>query len=696
MIAPRRSWAVQVRPGRARPRALAVAALALSWLALTPASAADEPPAVEEDAAAEKELGALDIEALMSIKVVSVSKRPESFATTPAAIHVITSEDIRRSGATSLPDALRMAPGIQVMRTESSAWTVASRGLFTSIINANDVLALVDGRSLYSTSVNGRVVWSENDVLLEDVERIEVIRGPGGSLWGANAVNGVINVVTKRASETQGIYATAGGGTPVEQGFGAARYGGKISEDAHFRTYVKYQNRGSFETPEGQGAHDHWWMVQAGGRLDWTPTGEDLITLSGDAYASELASATRIIDVDPPFSETRVGERDQAGGNVMARWTRDLGDDSELTIQGWAGITDHRDDPAPLFAYREATFDLDAQHRLRLFERHELTYGLGWRLVRDIVDRRGLIFVSASPSGDAKQIASAFVQDKITIIEDSVFLTLGSKVEYNEFTGFEVQPAVRLAWHPAEGYTVWGAVSRGVVIPPRVSGVEGRLNVDAGPSTIVALQGADRPRGQDLLAYEVGVRLRPLEPLFVDVSGFIHRHDSRQTTVQGVPGPDPDFPGSTLVPLLDTFDYRGQSMGFEVSGRFDATDWWRFYASYSFLTTDLRIRAGSLALDGDEDEGNSPENQAQVRTSFDIPGDLELDLWLRYVDHLATPDVPSYVELDARIAWRPVERVELSVVGQNLLHESHLEGRSTGGIDKEVPRGVYGAITLRF
>jgi iron complex outermembrane receptor protein len=687
---------------------IAIAALAsLAGPTCPLALAADPPPSGAPAAATttagapvapegRDDLGALDIEDLLRVKVISVSKRLESFAKSPAALSVIKGEAIRRSGATSLPDALRMAPGIQVMRVESSGWTVASRGLFTSILNANDVLALIDGRSIYSTSVNGRVIWSENDVLLEDVDRIEVVRGPGGSLWGANAVNGVINVVTKLAKETQGAYASAGGGTPVEQGFGAVRYGGAISEDAHYRVYAKYANRGSFETPDGRGAHDHWWMLQGGARVDWEPSDDDLVTVSGDAYASELAKVIRTVALAPPFSEVHLGTRDQAGGNVTARWTRDLGDDAEVVIQAWVNHTSHEDEPDPLLEYGETTFDLEAQHRLRLLDRHEFTWGGGYRLVRDIVNRRGAIFVRADPSGGVTHMGNVFAQDRIALVPDALFLTLGAKVEHNRFTGFEVQPTVRLAWTPVEGYTLWGAVSRAVVIPPRVSGVHGRLNVDAGPGTLVTLTGADQPRGQDLIAYEGGLRLHPLESVLLDVAGFVHRHDDLQTSAQAAPRPDPDFPGMTQVPIIDTFDARGETFGVEVEGRFDVTTWLRVAASYSFLRTDLRLRAGSAAIDGDDDERGSPRDQAQARVSLDLPGRVECDAWLRYVDRISAQDVPSYVELDVRIAWRPVESLELSVVGQNLLHESHLEGRALPGADKEVPRGVYGAVTIRF
>src|SRR5688572_15258115 len=400
----------------------------------------------------------MDLESLMKIEVTSVSKRPEKLSDAAAAIYVISNEEIRRSGVTSIPEALRLAPGLEVARQDSHTWAISSRGFNDEF--ANQLLVLIDGRSVYTPLFAG-VYWDVQDLPLEDINRIEVIRGPGASLWGANAVNGVINITTRRAKDTQGLLISAGAGNE-ERGFGTIRYGGKIGEQAHFRVYGKYLNRDDSGLTNGLSANDSWSMWRGGMRLDWEPSHNNLLTLQGDIYTGELNQTVTVPSLSAPPSEELREKVGVSGGNVLGRWSHQFSDTSELSLKAYYDRTE-RD--RVVFDETRDIFDLDLQHRFQLGDRHDFVVGLGYNITSDDLDNR--FAVSFDPTHRTASLYSAFVQDEIELVRDRLRLTMGTKIEHNDYTGWEVQPNARLSWSITKRQTAWFAASRAISTPSR-------------------------------------------------------------------------------------------------------------------------------------------------------------------------------------------------------------------------------------
>src|SRR5438093_3529420 len=412
------------------------------------------------------DLADMSLEDLTKIEVTSVSKHKEKLADAPAAIFVITQEDIRRSGVTTIADALRLAPGLEVARVASHDWAITSRGF--NELYANKLLVLIDGRSVYTPLFSG-VYWDVQDTLLEDIDRIEVIRGPGATLWGANAVNGVINITTKSAKETIGGLLSGGYGTE-EQGFGSARYGGKLGEDAYYRGYVKYFNRDSSALPSGAQANDAWEMYRGGFRTDWEPSAQNLFTLQGDAYAGTENQTVTLFTPAFPFTQPDASKMRVSGGNVIGRWTHTFTPDSDLKLQIYYDRTDRAVD---YFKEMRNTADFDLQYRHPLWQRHDVTWGVGFRYADSDTSRSNFTLAFIPPERITR-IFNTFIQDEITLVKERLRLTLGSKFERNDYTGFEIQPSGRLLWTPHERHSVWASVSRAVRTPSRAE-VDSRI-----------------------------------------------------------------------------------------------------------------------------------------------------------------------------------------------------------------------------
>src|SRR5438552_3237702 len=394
------------------------------------------------------QLKQFSLEELLNLEVTTVSKRPEKLTEAASAIQVITQEDIRRSGASSIPEALRLASNLEVAQVDSRQWAISARGFNST--TADKLLVLIDGRTVYTPLYAG-VFWDFQDTLLEDLDRIEVISGPGATLWGANAVNGVINITTKQAKDTQGVLLLGGGGTELRD-FGGVRYGGALAPNLHFRVYGQYFDRDSMVFPTGQDAANDWHLGQGGFRLDWDASASTLLTLQGDLYDGRIAQpgTTGDITVD--------------GSNVIGRWSHTFAEDSDLKLQVYYDRT-HRRIP-DVFAEDLDTYDVDFQHRFPLGERHDLVWGLGYRLIEDDVSNSPIL--AFLPARVSRQWFSGFVQDEITLVKDRLHLTLGTKIEHNDYTGFEVQPSARLAWRLSQQQTVWAATSRAVRTPSRI------------------------------------------------------------------------------------------------------------------------------------------------------------------------------------------------------------------------------------
>lgn len=601
-------------------------------------------------------LKTLSLEELANIEVTSVSRNEQRARDAAAAVYVITEEDIRRSGARSIPEALRLAPNLQVARATSRSWAISARGFSAPF--SNKLLVLIDGRTVYSPLFSG-VFWDVQDALLDDIARIEVISGPGASVWGANAVNGVINIITKGAHDSQGGLASVGTGTE-ERFLTGLRYGGAASPDVHYRVYAKYFNRADSLLSGGEAASDAWRSGQAGGRLDWTRKGRDLITVQGDAYAmggDQLESA----DIS------------QSGGNLMMRWTRTFQDTELLQIQGYYDRV-HQFAPGE-FGDTLDTVDLDTQYERDLWTRHHVIMGGGYRYTHDVVENLPGSFAFLPATLD-QHLFSAFVQAEIGVSGDRVKLTLGSKFEHHGYTGLEVQPTARLA--VANGPQMfWGAVSRAVRTPSRF---DRDLFFPAAPPFVFA--GGPDFGSETLVAYEVGWRATGTNA-FASVAAFANHYDDIRSTSLG-------------PPFVTENNVEGPIYGAEFAATWQPIARWRLTSGYTFLHEDLQVKPGKEDLNDGQGETFDPGHHFQVRSSVALPRRVELDVWARQVGQVSSAGrgfqaIPSYVAVDARVGWSPRDNVELSIVGQNLVDGRHAEFGP-----REFRRGAYIKTTWRF
>lgn len=640
------------------------------------------------------------LEELGRIKVTSVSKKSENLSSAAAAIHVITQEDLRRSGVDSLPEALRMAPGLDVARASSRQWAISSRG-FNNVF-ANKLLVLLDGRTIYTPLFSG-VFWEETDTVLEDVDRIEVIRGPGATLWGANAVNGVINIISKGAKDTPGLLITGGGGIE-ERGFGTVRYGGQLASNVHYRVYTKYSDRDDFTQTDGRSAEDSWWMSQGGFRMDWAATEASRMTLQGDYYYGDLGSKFLVHSLTPPGLFLQTFRSKVEGGNLLGRWAHELSDESDLTGQVFYDRTDRGFGPG-----REIrdTLDLEAQHRFHPGDRHEIVWGGGYRFSTDDITQSADFQMHDPKVG--LQLVSGFVQDEIALVPDRLHLTAGTKVEYHDFTGFEVQPSGRVAWTPHDRHTFWAAVSRAVRTPSRA---ERGFGTFADPLALlpplplpVLAPGMGNPDfgSEELIAYEIGYRAKVHSRLTLDWTAFYNVYDRLQSAtilsaeLRNSPGSPPT--PYLYLPLTFRNDLFGETYGIEISATWHPADFWRLRANYTFLRMQLHTPGPARSFTEDT-EGSSPQHQVSLWSDLDLGRHFECGVGVRYVDDLPAvwQQVPGYAEMEARLAWKPSPHSEFSLVSHNLFHAHHREFSPTLIINRnvQVDRAVYAKLTLRF
>lgn len=638
----------------------------------------------------------LSLEELLNVEVTSVSKSSQKRTEAAAAIYVLTAEDIRRSGARSLPDLLRLVPGLNVAQLTTNTWSVTARGFGGRF--ANKLLVLIDGRSIYTPLFSG-VYWEAHDVVLEDIDRIEVIRGPGGSLWGANAVNGVINVVTKRAEDTQGGLLVVGGGTE-EQGFGTFRFGGKIKDRAHYRLYGKYFNRDNGGTNAlGTKANDYWDSGQGGFRIDWDVSERDELTFQGDIVELKQGQSLEAALLTPPFETTLNTPSDYSGRNVLGRWTRTFSEESDLQLQLYYDYYMRED---PTLSEERQTIDLDFQHRFQAGSRNQVIWGAGFRYTVD--ELANTTFISLTPDSRDDEIFSLFIQDEITIL-DELRLTIGTKIELNSYSGLEYQPSARLAWTPNERHTVWAAVSRAVRTPSRAEQDIHILSVVFPPDpsdpsalpTAAVLQGTRNFDSENLLAYEIGYRVSPHKRVALDVAAFYNDYDDYRSLILGTPVlVTVPPPAHISLPFFALNTGSATAYGVEVAVDWKVKKWWQLHASYAFMETDISVPPGDPI--SNTATGDTPEHQAVLQSRFDLPHNVELDATLRYVDTLTALGIEDYLELDLRLGWRPIEDLELSLVGRNLLESEHFEFSPTfvTQTPTQIQRSVYAQLTWRF
>ncbi len=664
------------------------------------------------------ELGRLDIE------VTSVSKKAQEMSSAAAAIAVITGEEIRRSGATSIPEALRLVPGVQVSRMDASRWAVTARGFDGEF--ADKLLVLIDGRSVYSPLFGG-VYWDVQDTLLEDIDRIEVIRGPGATVWGANAVNGVINIITKHADQTHGRYVTVSGGNEMEF-TGGFRWGDQVGENFHYRAYGKYKQWDEFTMPlTGADAGDEWRQGHGGFRMDWAPGEGRSFTFQGDYYNGSTSRSSIRTDimlddsvVGTDFVKTVTsGKSDQAGGNLLGRYSHDIGEASNATIQTYWDRTIRR---GPMNDEVRDTLDLEFQNNFPLPGDVEVIWGFGYRVLWGETENN-TFNMSLIPPSRTDHLATGFIQADWLLIPDRVVLTAGSKFEYNSYTGFEWQPSVRAAYTPGETHTFWAAGSRAVHTPtwidedlaflisstaagdplPNGATLPSPLAVrlfgrDAARLAGVTVGGEDR-KSEVLYAVEGGYRFKG-EELALDVAGYWNRYNRVRNAAMDFSAMSmPAGKSYFLVPILILNGIQGWTAGFDALVSWRAHERVHLSTYYSFIHTDLEVYAGNvIELSGRVvDPGDAgPKHQWHVRAALDLPANVEYDTLVWYIDEVANSAADAFWRWDMRLGYSPVDRLQLDFVVQNLLEKGHKELSSEVESGADIPRTYFFRATIEF
>ncbi len=625
----------------------------------------------------------LSLAELGNVEVTTASKEPEKILKTPAAIFVLTQDDIRRSGATSIPDVLRLVPGVEVARINSNQWSVNIRGLGSGF--SKSVLVLIDGRSVYTPLYAG-VYWDVQNVLLEDVERIEVIRGPGATIWGSNAVNGVINIITKNAKNTRGTYASTSVGN-VDQNQSGVRYGGARGNNLNYRAYAM----GFGQTPEfnpGGDNYDAWQLGQAGFRTDSQLTDHDTLTVQGDLYKGNVGQQVNIAYYSPPSQRTENATQDVSGGNLLGRWRHELNNTSDIQIQAYYDRTYRI---GPLLGEARNTFDIDLIHHFVL-KGNEIIWGLGarWSPSDFIQTVATLNFL---PHHQDDKIYSAFVQDQIAIVQDKLWLTLGSKFEHNIFTGWETEPSARLLWTPTSHQTLWAAVTRAVRTPSRIDeDLQLTALVQATPPVFACICDNGQVASETLLGYEAGYRKLVTSSFYLDVAAFHNKYNDlvsygdESTSI--VASPPPPY---TLISLRAVNGIMGSTNGGEISPDWKVNHWMNFKATYSYVSLNFLDKpTHTKTSQVSSYEGSSPHNEATAQLLFHLPKALEFDPTYRYVGALPALGVNAYHTVDARLGWHFAKEYELSVTGQNLFQPRHAEFSPV-----LVERSAYAQITWR-
>lgn len=642
-----------------------------------------------------EQLKSLSLEDLLNIEVTSASKKSQKLTDTAAAIFVINSEDIRRSGKTSVPELLRMVPGIQVARIDINKWSISARGLSGRF--ANKLLVLIDGRSVYTPTFSG-VYWDVQDMPLDDIERIEVIRGPGATLWGANAVNGVINIITKSAEDTQQGLVSVGAGN-VEKAFTDLRYGGELGDSGWYRLSGKLFNREDLvATTPTQGA-DEWEALRLSFRADLDMSDRDALSVSANTYRDEIVENAFLPVLTPPYIMPTKLNSDASGYSVIANWDRDLGDDADFSLKAYYDHTDREDSLVDNARDERDTFDVEFTHRFQLTDAQELIWGVGYRWTQNTIKDSAL--VSFPSGGSTDQLFNVYIQDDIALLDEQLHLTVGSKFEHNDYTGVEIQPNLRAHYSINENRSIWAAVSRAVRTPSSgendgqvVAGVV-PAGVNGNPfPTLLKAFGTDTFDSEVLTAYELGYKAKLLVDLYLDLALFYNDYSNARSIEAGTPFPSTS-PPHLVAPLFAANSGELDVSGLELSIDWSLSDRLRLYGAYHYLSVDAKL-SGNGGFDSEElIENRDPDHQLSWRVQIDVTPSTELDLWARYT---RAQNVDPFTAIDLRYAWRATEDLALSLVGQNLLEDraetqTELFGQ-TGPI--ELRRSVYLKASLNF
>jgi iron complex outermembrane receptor protein len=658
------------------------------------ATVSGEPPATQSGLTSRRadDLTNLSLEDLMNVEVTSVSKKKQSIADAPAAVTVISQDDIARSGFSTIPDLLRLVPGMDVARINSSTWAISARGFNGQY--ANKLLVLQDGRALYTPLYAG-VYWDTVDYILPDLDRIEVIRGPGATLWGANAVNGVINITSKDARDTQGFLVDTRASYQGEDNLGV-RYGGELDEDTYYRVYGKARYTNEFRRANGDDAGDDWESLKGGFRIDKHLSVGDSFTLQGDVGADRQRATETTPTFTPPFLQFQRLAPVNATGNMLARWNHRVDDTSDFSVQVYY---DYLNSEVGGFHYNQHTFDLDLHDRFMIGTRHEISWGLGYRFINGQVTPSDTVAFQSSKNDN---LYSAFIQDTIALQPERWFLMVGSKFEHNDYTGFEIEPSARLMWTPDKHNTLWGAISRAVRTPSRVqndiNAIASRFQQPVGGGVTlpaqVELLGNHNAQSEQLVAYEIGYRMQPVQQVSIDVATFYNNYNTISTLERQAVQP-----GSPLiVPLQFGNKEHGDTWGGEIAGTYEVTPQWRLSGSYSILETALRNdRNSSDSTSAASDNGSAPQHQFQIHSCLDITRNVQFNSALYYVGHVPDFNIPSYFSADLNVTVQIREGMSLQVGVLNLFDAHHPEYSGIGGSTASEPsRTVYGQLSFKF
>ncbi|PPD31769.1 MAG: TonB-dependent receptor [Methylomonas sp.] len=643
------------------------------------------------------DIEALSINDLMQMEVSSASRKSQTLSNTAAAAFIISQDDIRRSGATTIPDALRLAPGIEVAQINANSWSITARGFNGRY--ANKLLVLMDGRTVYTPLFSG-VFWNLQDTMMEDIDRIEVIRGPGAVMWGANAVNGVINIITKKAKDTQGNLLVAGGGNQ-EQGFAGYRHGGQLGEEGNYRVYAKTFEREAFVSPAGDRLHDDWRSVQTGFRVDQRISSDHRFTVQGDVYRKKVGNTVQPLTATSPFNTAFNVDDVADGANLISRWEGSFNDGSEFTLQGFY---DRVNFTAPALSDSQDMFDIDFQHRLHPDPDHDLMWGVNYRFIHSSTQSSSAI--AFTPESLGYHQGGAFVQDDITLIDNTLRLTLGSKIEESHFGNTQVQPNARLLWTPNDQHSLWASVSRASRIPSRG---EAQANIALGTTTTppnlgslpVQVMAQPNPdlKAEKVFTAEIGWRSQWTERFSTDVTVFSNHYTDLIIFRRG--DPTIQFAPSFLVtqPMIwSNLSQEITTRGIELSADWHVLDWMRFTGNYSHLKIEKPYDDNNPDI-----AGLSPRHRGSLRWQIDVTEKTQLDMTMRHVSQLNAVNqaVPAYTTFDARLAYRPIEGMEWSIVAQNLFAPQHLEFRDSAAVSltdfaTAIPRSIYGKFSWSF
>ncbi|MFK7829527.1 MAG: TonB-dependent receptor plug domain-containing protein [Congregibacter sp.] len=654
--------------------------------------------------AADEDLFELSLGELLNLQVTSVSKKSQPVSQAAAAVFVITAEDIRRSGATAIPEILRMAPGIEVAQVDANKWAVSARGFQNRF--ANKLLVLMDGRTLYSPLFSG-VFWDAQDTLIEDIERIEVIRGPGATLWGSNAVNGVINIITRDSRRSSGTLLSVGAGNQ-EPGKVSVRHGGALGDAGHYRIYAKHFSRdGNTVESSGLPAADDWHQTRIGFRADIQLPNAAELTVQGDTYDGDTGETFVSYSLSTPYLEDTAGVQEISGYNLLARYSTQISNGDQLSMQGFVDYA-YRD--WALIELDRTSVDIDIDYRLDRLRGHDLLFGMNYRFSRD--DSQGSDRIDVQPSVRDEELISVFAQDDWELVPDKLSLIAGLKLELNDYTGYELQPNLRLLWRPDTQKSLWASVARAVRTPGRLDrDVELIADLEpptppGGLPTASVVFGNRSFESEVLIAYEAGFKIEASEAFAWDLAVFLNDYEKVRTfTPFGArcePGgllPNCLFDPATQALAVD-FQWSNvgvvDSFGAEWAGTWQPSATWRFKGAYSYIDQRSTAPADSIVevVDGD------PRHQLSLRIGHQPKADIDLDMWLRYVDEVPRlrGDVDAYTTLDLRLAWRPLEPLELSLSGRNLLDSSRVQFRSElEDVPRiEIQRAVHLQLTYEF